>query len=344
MRVEGLLDEVVDVGVATEFSAVKFHLANFIPYIGSGVANPEGGWRARRFVLESSIWKVTIDGLHGREHGDALEAGAHLITHCGLLERTDGKSFGRDEAAKCLQELDDFLSFVAGFWVACSLPSASDGSGANWERWSLGRIDRQRRGFSWFSEVAGEGSELSRAYRGYCERVADPIWEEAVHFAIYWYVSARRTTDISPALVMAHTGLELLAWVVLVEDKKALTGDGYEKLWASDRARLLLTLIGVDRSVPASLTELTKGSPRGQKWLDGPHAVSDHRNAVMHPTLKNRTKAREMAQQQSEVVELSLWYLELCLLNLFGYQGQYISRVDEWVHIDVPWRRANPGS
>jgi hypothetical protein len=59
---------------------------------------------------------------------------------------------------------------------------------------------------------------------------------------------------------------------------------------------------------------------------DGPRLFTEIRNEIIHPT-KNR-----LSRDHDELVDawrLSLWYIELVLLRVLRYEGQYASRLLE---------------
>jgi hypothetical protein len=71
-----------------------------------------------------------------------------------------------------------------------------------------------------------------------------------------------------------------------------------------------------------SLVELAKNN----KWIDGPHALTEIRNSLSHP--KNRQRVLDASDSAKwDALDLGLWYLELVLLYIFGYQGRYTNRL-----------------
>ncbi len=80
-------------------------------------------------------------------------------------------------------------------------------------------------------------------------------------------------------------------------------------------------------AIPAELTESLKAA-KADNWTDAPAAMTAIRNAITHPTKRNRERlGRHPARIKHEVWSLGLWYLELCLLKLFKYQGVYANRL-----------------
>jgi hypothetical protein len=87
--------------------------------------------------------------------------------------------------------------------------------------------------------------------------------------------------------------------------------------------------------IPACLGELSRLTLK-RKWSDGPHAVTDLRNAVVHPTKRRRDGLGAPDLPWEEVARLALWYGELVLLRLLGYHGKYMNRLS-FSADDVPW-------
>jgi hypothetical protein len=170
-------------------------------------------------------------------------------------------------------------------------------------------------------------------------RWSDADWKQVLQLAIDLYVTANHQESSQIGLVIAQSALELLAWAILVERRQTLSPEGFEKLAAADTVRLLLELAGVPRAIPAALNALASTSPPGQKggtWRDGPHAVTDLRNGMVHPTKSRRVKLGVPTLPWFEAARLSLWYVELVLLRLLDYEGPYRNRLT-FREEDVPW-------
>ena len=94
-----------------------------------------------------------------------------------------------------------------------------------------------------------------------------------------------------------------------------------------------LCKVRADVRIPAMLEEALGA----KNFAHGPHALVTIRNRLIHPKLKNGIPS-SVAQRQAK--ELGLWYVELLLLNTFGYSGLYSNRLTrEWVGDveEVPW-------
>jgi hypothetical protein len=86
---------------------------------------------------------------------------------------------------------------------------------------------------------------------------------------------------------------------------------------------------------------ILKAQSEQENWADCPAALTAIRNAIIHPTAKNRKKiAKQPPEAIYETWLLGLWALELCMLRLFNYNGKYCNRITAKCESDreqVPW-------
>jgi hypothetical protein len=155
---------------------------------------------------------------------------------------------------------------------------------------------------------------------------------------LYWYFRSNDSSSgIDGGIILTQAALEFVAWSYLVEFRQALSKDGFEKLYASDRLRLILTALDIPLEIPASLEELRRAV--SDTW-DGPRAFTEIRNELVHPVAK---KGRWKADQLPyfEAWNLGQWYLELALLRLTGFDDVYRDRTQEskWIGsvTHLPW-------
>ena len=166
---------------------------------------------------------------------------------------------------------------------------------------------------------------------------------DAVRTALYWYVrSNTRGAGIDGSLILTQCALELLSWFVIVQRNRALTEPGYGQLSsASERLRLMLTLLGIPWAVPAGLPDLV-ASAKQEEWDDLPDAIVEARNYLAHPTQSRSGKRRAKRDLPwYELWHAGQWLLELVILRLLGYEGRYRNRTrlrDFQPVENVPWK------
>ena len=295
-----------------------------------------------RITLQEKTWNVIIDSIDqggrlGRLPGslDALQG--YGITHVGKLGRCDGSRFTDREATGALSALHYFLSFARGMWSPPVLAVGFDGPGEKvWEEWISRSADRWHPVDGWFDASARQ--DLSEVFSGFMKRWQDAVWQEPARLSISWYIESNTPTSVQSGIVLTQVGLELLAWVSFVEDSHTVSPDGFDKLPASDRLRLLLSRCGIPLDIPSRFKDLLALAKR-RGWNDGPRALTELRNGIVHP--KKRRSGAGAGQEATDAWWLGLWYLELVLLHLFEFNGDYSNRLKDRDSGDldpVPWR------
>lgn len=322
--------------------ALVFHLFNF-PDFRAGQHQSDAAPGCGLLMLESEDWRTSIQSLpDGNATHQAWERinqeGGCFLTHVAKLERKDGNPFSREDAREQHFLLSNFLSFVkAGrCWPVCEV--GLDAAGARtWESFASPQAGNPP--FSWFEKLQGHQAE--KLFPLFAKRwQQSEAWRDGLKHAIYWYTQANTSgghPGIDSAIILAQTALERLAHHYTVVDRKMISREGFKALKASDKLRMLFSSL----DIPTEITETMADIQRvvGQcKWVDAPHAITDIRNSLVHPDAKRRVNDCFV-----DAWKLSLWYLELSILALCGYDDTYRNRLKPSYPGQVghvPWRNA----
>lgn len=331
-----------------------FHLFNFPDFFGpedyaiTTGQPPHQGWiRCGRVVLKADGWTVTIAGTDGtQDRSKALRNnGGFIITHMGRVERDDHSPFSSEQVEDLLWCLHRFLSFTLGRWAGLALPIGLDQAGKRvFEQWGLPwAVSGPWNGsLSWFDRNHSE--LLPAAFPGFMTLWKDETWGQAIRKVVYWYMRANEGgagSGVDTGLILSQVALEHLAWTYCVRDRKMVSAAAFSRrgLSASDRLRLLLSGLGVPAAIPDCLRALR--SRPGKAWDDGPDAITSIRNALVHP----RENAKLPDGAYREAWQLSMWFLDMTLLRLCGYNGTYGNRLRQRYsgHVEpVPWTQVAP--
>ncbi|MBF22357.1 MAG: hypothetical protein CML18_01645 [Pusillimonas sp.] len=325
--------------------AATFHLFN-LPSFRDGqhqkVAAPAG---CALLVLESEEWRVSVQELPDgatREAWNRIKAeGGCFLTHVVKLERKDGKLFSGDDASEQCRLLNTFLSFIKGGRCAPVCGVGIDAAGATaWKTFASPHAIKPPN--SWFNPFKASQAEL--LFPLFAKRwQQSEEWRDCLHSSIYWYTQANTSggsPGIDAAIILAQSALERLAYHYLVEDRQMVSSKGFENLRASDRLRMLFTVCGIPNKITDSTPAIRQANDNPgnkPKWMDSPHAITDIRNSLVHPVSRKNVRGCYV-----DTWKLSLWYLELTVLALCGYDGTYTSRLTaKWVTESetVPWKR-----
>lgn len=265
------------------------------------------------FTLTGGGWRVT-----GTSRGYRSGRGTFHPTHDFEILREDEKPFQPNEAIVVLEALRHFLTLCRGAWTALVLPEGESNIGRRtWRLWDVPRIDEDLVGHGWLPWNEAGQTAIETAWTGYADRWWDPVGQATLKMLLPIYVEAATLENSEAALVVTQVFLELMSWISVVEERSLISEDGHDKLLASDRLRLLLKPININTSLPPEM-EAIANIP-GRSWKDGPHAVTEIRNAVAHP------RKRRTFQSLSEVVAaarvISIDYATSAFLNYIGYSG-----------------------
>ena len=281
--------------------SVEFSVLNFTQDLQLG-----------KCALDAHPWEITIRAVPSlyKLKTALRDNGGYAITHSGVIERRDGKTFAVEEVSDLLYALDDFLSFVCGSYCALTNVVGIDSGGVEaWKRWGAYHISPWRRQRSWF-DVAVSG-ELSKIFSVFWHKYNENKRGLSRILKLYAHSSESSSTDVS--VILTQTALEALAYMTVGEQAGRKAGE-----WVADS----LKKAGIHTQIPPNFKELIE-LQRRNKWVHGPHTIVGIRNSMIH------TKSIDgdiSLRAYYEARELGLWYLELMLLRKFKYTGEYSSR------------------
>ena len=162
--------------------------------------------------------------------------------------------------------------------------------------------------------------------------------------ALYWYVECNSIRNAEGSIIIVQAALERLAYVCLVQETKQLTSKQFKGRRADEKLRLLLAHFGIPTEIPPHLPHLLSLATQ-ENWSDGPKTWIELRNNIVHPEHRWEPGFSSIpVAVMEDLLNLGMWYLELVLLALFGYSGEYHNRLRREVHLSrierVPWAQA----
>lgn len=308
----------------------QFHLVNLLDYRGGRLVkrSARGVFGPARMMLVGGGWRVKVDAVPGLGDYQGLahalrEDGSYAITHTGTIERADRSAFTHAEMREPLADLGYFLSFAGGRWSFPTLVTGFDALGeVVWRDWTFAKVSRWRASRTWWNE---EVESLEAAFDGFVTRRAQPQWRSDLAVLVGWYVEASTGGGtVETGIILAQAALELLSSAILVEERNSFTPSQFDRLPAADKIRELINVLHVPPSIPGELAALTAEAVRLSR-TDGPHTFTAIRNALIHAHKIDEVLAAE-PRARYEAKMLGLWYVELAILWLIGFRGQYNSR------------------
>ncbi|MCX6690804.1 MAG: hypothetical protein NTW33_01820 [Methanoregula sp.] len=235
--------------------------------------------------------------------------------------------------------LHNFFTFSRGFFCSPILLVGFDEKDQKvWVQFNSPR-DKYWKSITWFDQHHCE--QLAQLFPFFLEKCEDERWGQTIGKIIYWYARSNNLTKsgLDTGIILTQIAIERLAYEYSVNVKGLIESNGFKNLKASDKFRILLASLDIPLAIPESLTGI-KQAAGDYKYVDGPHAITEIRNSLVHPDHK---REKELSPLYFETWKLGLWYLELAILRLCDYNGTYFNRTTQNLVIgaveNVPWSK-----
>ena len=347
---------------------IRFYLVNFqVFFLTDDILRNGERDQCAGIRLRVNNWRVEIerrtDFPQVMNHLQ-FQRGYGILHNCRLWrEREDGSpdNFSVDDAEPVLEAVTLYASFVRGGMVGLALPVGYKDKKSSIEKWHVSAVDPGRypdphRPWplpGWYPlyrppgyENPHPGTWLVPLFEGFAtkflhqEPESRQFWQSMFRELVYTYTDAERQ-DKERSIVPVCTALEMLGWSILVVQQKWLTGNrhpdrgrgGYERLTAADRLRLLLKWAGLATEIPAQMTNMLAKVAESDGRPDSAELIAWTRNRVVHPD-KHDQLPDGLAP---ETWMVAMWYTELIVLKLLGYDGYYRNRLNNEAVERVPW-------
>lgn len=294
-------------------------LVNFHQFHGDPVVREGRVWRARlAFTAGEHMLLIDADPDLSARLARLKREGGYAVTHNCVVRRIDATPI--DDLGDLAAALHFLFAFMSGLWAGPVLLASSPSSDAGVRYIQSPMLSRSRNVGSWFPKRP-DGSEVSKFATEFMGLWNNDEWQMPLRHYIWWYIEANTAASLESAVLTSQAALELMGWAYLVETKRVISADGFNKLPAADKIRFLLSNLKIPLQIPAHLGHaLQHATSIG--GADGPGVVVDLRNAIVHPSLKKRTHlGRVGTDAKFQIAELSRQYVELVLLSMLQYGG-----------------------
>jgi hypothetical protein len=177
---------------------------------------------------------------------------------------------------------------------------------------------------SWATDLSHD--DLKKVLSLFLSTMENPYWDSIIDRAVDWLVLADQSSyeSTEQALFTAQTLLEMLSYVMLVEDAQVLSEDGYGKLPASDRITLLCSHSNQGVLPPFDRVDDLRSFCTANSISNIGELIAALRNKLIHPTKKNREYlARVPWSVHATAVECALQIASIAVLKMLGYSGPY---------------------
>jgi hypothetical protein len=306
-----------------EIDKYYFYIVNFIDTLGRPIKY-NNLFYLGRICFSYRDWEITVDKKsNAKEIFDFLKNNnGYAVTHIGVIKRKNNEKFYQKDIEFLLEAIFWVFSFAAGRYVGLDIQYGYKENDIVWERYCDYRVspwDKEK--ITWFS--SRHTNILEDVLKCFISKFEDPLWKRPLISSIEWYINSLGNSLLEGYIIWIEAALELLSWIRFTQENNVLTDEGFDRLLASDKIRLLLH----DCNIPSGLPfELGKSMKIQSNKLDGPYIFTEMRNCIVHP--KKIEKIEDFTiDDKWKIFNLGLWYLELAILNIIGYKGLYQNRL-----------------
>ncbi len=359
-HISGALSDTSVVGKEDDLHSIVFHVVNFCHYIGEVTCRQTefgSSTNKGRISLFEEDWEITIDEVSSEEKkssglfDDLKESGGCAITHTGRIKKTNNHTFDSKEAIEIIGILSHFLSFARGQKVPIVLFVGYDISGKKvYEQWDGAFSQPWKSRDSWLPEQ--DLRKLPTIFPKFISWWKD--WGQSAQIVINMYLEANNNTFTDVSIILAHSVLESMARVILVEKKSIITALEYDNrgknsLTPADKISLLLKELAIPTTFPrshsGSIDDLVQFVNNNIPESERKNKSASEALIVFTKIRNDITHAKKKYTLSSVVffdtMNLGLWYIEMVILAILEYDGVYSNRlrIPKWagVYDSVPW-------
>jgi hypothetical protein len=330
-------------------SKIKFSISNLKEIVGLPInfkTDRGDGSVKGRIKLKTSKVDIIIDRSinYDKRSSKLSTQGGYVILYNGEIT-SNSNSLSFEEYDKVTTSLSYFLSFLNGANCSCTFVQGIHDNKILWEDFTSKPVDTYKSINSWHP-IWHDNEAIQLAYDNFNELWKDKNSKNFLSVAIHWYIQSNRSSgDISGAIILAQTGIELIFNYWIVEQKKMIIGKDAGSVRASNKLRLLLSQIKVKYAVDEKLKHLSEYCKEFENDISAPEILVEIRNSIVHSTSEKLEKVLTIPPEvKFESLQLMIKYIELSILKILNYDGKYFDRCsnnssEKFFGRIVPWTK-----
>jgi len=350
IRIKGAISQQAILGdKSVSVEKVKFSIPNLREFHGlpvKRITEKNISTSMDRLVFEDETYKIIIDKCTDfkKRKENLEEKGGYMLLYNGEL--TGKKSpLNYADTRDLFHCLDTFLTLLNGRRTSALFIQGIFEDQVIWTDYTDYFVDSYKSVQTWPQRHSiANLNELWMRFREVWNK--NPEDKNFLKSLIHWYVEANGHAGFSEgSIILAQTALELVYNWWIVENKKMILGKDSENISASNKIRLLISQLNVPSSIPAAFAELQKFKDSTDNVIDAPDSIVYIRNAIVHSQEEKRKKLSAIHYKAKyEALQVYIWYIELSLLCILDYNGEYFNRCSKEIYAikaeqQVPWKK-----
>ena len=210
------------------------------------------------------------------------ESGGFILLYSGEIKSKSG-SVSKSDASNILQCLQFYLTFINGSQTSPLFVYGRINDQILWKDYTNLVLQSFNRNISWTNSFIIHFGNL---WQNFSYLWSDDDGKDFLQKIIYWYAESNHAPIFAESkIVLVQAGLELLFNWYVVERQKIVSETKADKMKASDKIELLIQPLEIGVTVPLGLDHLDQ-----RKYTNGPVAIAEIRNAIVHGNFKKEKK------------------------------------------------------
>lgn len=295
---------------------------------------------AGRIEFNINEYKVVIDKSYDYNkdlHRELVSKNGSIITHTGRIYKSNMEPFKTKNIDNMIHRIATALSFSCGRYI--NIPNAfgfKDGKNT-YRAWYKMMSTDYRFVFKWTTTISNYHN-FEKYMSLMCKKLENPYYNTTILNIVDWYIGALNGVNMGNNIISIQTALEMLSYVVLVEDERKMSQSEYDSKPANQNIRVFLKGCGIDNKIPNG-THISEDI--ADFFDDGVDILTYYRNSVVHPS-KRKRHVELVFEDMWNIILLGVNYIELSILYIINYRGEYTNRFKDFCFGDVelvPWAK-----
>lgn len=316
------------------------YVVNYTKFIGYSVNFNERKYKGGMY-FEIEGWSIEMQKRHDYKDifnvlGKSIE---NSITHIIEIKRIDGEKFKKNDASKICEVLKWVFNITTGRHISMPIEIGELDKELVYKNYQKQLTSVYRSRANWFPKH--KGKVLEELFYQIYDKFDDSYLKKVIGDVILQYVEILETTFLENKIIHSQIALEKLSYVLLTQQSpQIISNTKFKKNSFSENLECILEKLNVEAKLKEEYTIFESD------FESGPHLLAQYRNHIAHPKPKPIFENYSI-EKKYLILELSIYYVELLMLYLVGYNEVYFNRLNfpEWQgnYEELPWNLENDG-
>ncbi|UOR12829.1 hypothetical protein [Halobacillus amylolyticus] len=262
------------------------------------------------------------------------DSNGHGITHIIKIDKKDGSKFKKSDVTDIEEILVWIFTLCAGRHIGMPIKICKNKEGEVHKEFSVPLMSPYGEIPNWFPKQ--KGKVIESLFQNFASRFKDKFLRRTIKETIHWYVESLNATFIENKTINSQIALEKLSFVLLTQQTPQIIS---KSKFDKNNFQINLETILDEISIKTVLSgEHKKFSTH---FDSGSHLLVNYRNHIAHPK-RNSSIDSYFIHDKFLINQLGLYYTEMLLLYLIGYEGEFSNRLKfplwEGEYDSLPWK------